>query len=266
MEFAPGQLIYSRRSAFHTIEVYESDELRMLRTDQHAVQSAISLSQSQQLNLPYMHAMMAGLLFQPTPQNVLMLGLGGGDLLRYLHHYLPESLLTAVEIDAAMVEVCRDYFALPESNNIDIHIDDAMHYIANETQLYEMIIVDIYHGTNVPMLIHDKSFYQHCFDRLAENGMLIVNLLTNDADIFRNILWLIRQQFDRSTLCLTVPEHMNVIVFAFKQRPCELRLELLQKKAEELGKRYELNFSEWAQQLFSINPTADGELIFELDP
>lgn len=267
MESPPGQLIYTRNSAFHTIEVSQTDGLRLLRTDQHAVQSVLSLSHPEQLNLPYMHAMMAGLLFPPSaPQSILMLGLGGGDLVRYLHHYFPESMLTAIEIDAAIVDVCQEYFALPESKNIDIQVDDAMHFISNKSQHYEMIMVDIYHGANVPTVLHDKAFHQLCFDRLTENGMLILNLLTNDADIFKHILWMLREQFDRSTLCLSVPQHRNIVVFAFKQRPTDLRLEKLQEKAEELSKRYELNFSEWTTQLFSTNPTVDGELIFELAP
>ncbi len=237
----------------------------MLRTDQHAVQSALSLKRPQQLNLPYMHAMMSSLLFQVPPESVLMLGLGGGDLIRYLHHYLLDSHFTAVEIDAAMVDICREYFALPDSRRIEIQIDDAGHFVANSKQLYNMIMVDIYHGTDVPVLLQDKVFFRHCYDKLEANGMLIVNLITNNADTFRNILWHMRQQFDRSTLCLTVPQHLNVIVFAFKQRPGEVGLASLQQKAEELSKRFELDFSEWAQQLFSTNPTADGELVFELE-
>ncbi len=266
MEFPAGQLIYSRSSAFHTIEVSQSDELRMLRTDQNAVQSALSLSRPQQLNLPYMHAMMAGLLFQPPPASVLMLGLGGGDLVRYLHYYLPGSRLTAVEIDADMVDVCRDYFSLPESEKIDIHIDDAMHFVTHDKHSYDMIMADIYHGTGAPVLLQEKAFFRHCYDRLDENGVLIVNLLTNDADTFRKILWLMRQQFARSTLCLTVPQHLNVIIFAFKQRPVQLSLGSLKENAEELGKRYELDLFEWTQLLFSSNPTVDGKLVFELGP
>lgn len=267
MKLLPGQLIYSRKSAFHTIEITQSEETLLLRTDQHAVQSVLSLNHPEQLNLPYMHAMIVGLLFQLSkPQNILMLGLGGGDLLRYLHHYLSESRVTAVEIDPAMVDVCREYFALPKSKNIKIKIDDAMHFISKSTQCYDMIMLDIYHGTSVPTVLHNQDFYQYCSDRLSENGMLILNLLTNDADIFKHILWVLREQFDRSTLCLSVPQHMNIVVFAFKQRPTDLRLEILQAKAEKLSKQYKLNFSEWVTQLFSTNPTVDGELIFELPP
>lgn len=96
--------------------------------------------------------------------------------------------------------------------------------------------------------------------------MLILNLLTTDAETFKKLLWMIRQQFHRSTLCLTVPDHINVIVFAFKQRPTEHTLPTLLKKAELLNQRFELDFTGWARQLFSTNPVVDGELIFEMEP
>lgn len=150
MEFPQGKLIHSRRSEFHTIEVSQSNDLRMLRTDQRAVQSALSLNHPQQLNLPYMKAMMAGLLFQPPPKSVLMLGLGGGDLVRYLNHYLPETRINAVELDAAMVDVSREYFALPGSDEIKVCIDDALHFLGTGKDCYEMILVDIYSGTEIP--------------------------------------------------------------------------------------------------------------------
>ena len=227
MDFPSGDLIYARRSKLHTIEVSQNQELRLLRTDQRAIQSALSLMHPQQLELPYMKAMMAGLLFQAPPRSVLLLGLGGGDLVRYLHHYLPETLVNAVEIDSVMVEIAREYFALPESDRIEIVVDDAMHFLIHGTRRYEMMLVDIYSGKEVPELLRNSTFYELCYNSLEQNGMLALNLLTSDAETFKHILWLIRQRFDRSTLCLTIPDHVNIIVFAFKQRPAELTLPAL---------------------------------------
>ncbi len=266
MKFPNGELIHSCCSEFQNIEVSQSNDLRMLRTDKHAVQSALLLNHPQQLFLPYMQGMMTGLLFQPPPNKVLLLGLGGGDLVRYINHYLPKTSITAVELDAAMLEVSREYFALPDSDSIDIYIDDAMHYLNSNNACYEMILTDIYGGTEMPEILQNRRFYQHCYNRLEQNGLLILNMLISDAETFKQILWKIRQQFHRSTLCLTIPDHSNIIVFAFKQRPTELILPTLLKKAEHLNKSFELDFSGWAQQLFSTNPAVDGELIFEMEP
>ena len=262
MEFPAIELIYSRQTDFHTIEVCQNTELRLLRTDQIAVQSALLRNKPEQLVLPYMQAMMAAFLFQPSPQQILLFGLGGGDIVRQLHFQLPDSQITAVEIDPAIVEVSREYFELPDSDSLTIKIDDAAHFLHQDSQHYEMMLIDIYGGKEVPALLQKPDFYQHCHQQLEDNGVLVLNLLTNDADKFREILWLIRQRFNHSTLCLTVPGHINIIVFAFKKRPTELNQPTLLHKAEQLKQKFGLELEEWATQLFSTNPTEDGELIF----
>lgn len=262
MEFPSTELIYSCHTDFQTIEVSQNAELRLLRTDHRAVQSALLRKQPSQLVLPYMQAMMTALLFQPAPQQILLFGLGGGDIVRQLHYQLPKSHITAVEIDPIIAEVSRDYFALPDSDKVTIQIDDAAHFLHLNDQHYEIMMIDIYGGEAVPDLLQSEHFYQRCYQQLDDGGMLALNLITSDADKFRQILWLLRQQFNRSTLCLTVPGHLNIIIFAFKQRPTELNQAALLNSAEQLKQKFGLDLDEWITQLFSTNPTEDGELIF----
>ena len=262
MEFPATELIYSRRTDFQTIEVSQNPELRLLRTDHRAIQSALLRHNPEQLVLPYMQAMMAALLFQPSPQRVLLFGLGGGDMVRQLHFQLPESQITAVEIDPAIVDVSRDYFELPDSDKVTVKIDDAAHFLHHDSERYKMMLIDIYAGETVPDILENKHFYQDCYQRLDDDGMLILNLITNDADKFKQVLWLIRQQFNHLTLCLTVPGHLNIIIFAFRKRPCETNQAALLEKAGQLKQKFGVELEEWATQLFSTNPTAGGELRF----
>ncbi len=262
MEWPATKLIYTRRTDFQTIEVSENAELRLLRTDPLAIQSVLLRNKPEQLVLPYMQAMMAALLFQPSPQQILLFGLGGGDMVRQLHFQLPDSQITVVEIDPAIADVSRDYFELPDSDKLTIKIDDAAHFLRQDMQHYDMMLIDIYAGKEVPALLQKPGFYQHCHQQLEDNGMLVLNLLTNDAGKFRDILWLIRQRFDHSTLCLTVPGYTNIIIFAFKKRPTEVNQPALLRQAEQLKQKFGLELEEWARQLFSTNPTEDGELIF----
>lgn len=262
MEFPATELIYSRQTDFQTIEVSQNAELRLLRTDHIAVQSALRRNKPEQLVMPNMQAMIAALLFQPSPQQILLFGLGGGDMVRQLNFLLPDSQITVVEIDPAIVEVSRDFFELPDSDKVTIKIDDAAHFLHQDRQHYQLMLIDIYDGKDIPNLLQDPGFYQRCHQKIEDNGVLVLNLLTNDAEKFRHILWQVRQQFNHSTLCLTVPGHINIIVFAFKKRPTELNQPALLHKAEQLKQKFGLELEEWATQLFSTNPTEDGELIF----
>jgi spermidine synthase len=63
------------------------------------------------------------------PRSLLMLGLGGGTAIRQLKHFAPGMRITAVEIDAKMVDLARRYMALDEMD-IDVVVGDAYAYIA----------------------------------------------------------------------------------------------------------------------------------------
>ncbi len=262
MECLDTQLIYSRRTDRQIIEVSQNADYRLLRTDNIAVQSVLLRNKPEQLVLPYMQAMMAAFLFQPSPRKILLFGLGGGDMVRQLHFQRPDSQITAVEIDPAIVEISREYFDLPDSDKVTIKIDDAAHFLHQDSQHYSMMLIDIYSGKEVPALLQQPDFYQRCHQQLEDNGVLILNLLTSNADKFKQTLWLIRHQFDHSTLCLTIPGHTNIIIFAFKKRPAELEQTALLHKAKQLKQTTELELEGWATQFFATNPTENGELIF----
>ena len=262
MDFAAGKLIHRLRSKLNRIEISESDGMRLLRTDQRAVQSTLNIARPEQLVLPYMAAMMTGLLFQPDPARTLLLGLGGGDLVRFLLHYLPRATIDAVEIDPLMAMVSREHFALPDSERLTLHIDDAGHFISQRHDDYSLILVDIYAGDGVPKLLLEPGFYRNCRDKLAQQGLLVINVLTNDAATFLSMMQMIRSRFNRATLCLSVPHHTNVIIFAFEQRPAPLTLSPLLEQAAQLSERFELELGDWTRQLFTTNPTMDGALLF----
>lgn len=262
MEFAPGECLDLRRSPHQRIEVRQSGRLRLLHTDHLALQSALDLDHPRQLVLTYMQAMMTVFLFRPPPTKVLLLGLGGGDLLRYLYHHLPNTRLKAVEIDATMVTVARDWFELPQDERLQVMVDDGIRFLHEDEACYELLMVDIYSGRKPPPALLDSAFYQDCYRRLTNDGIVVLNLLTTEAETFRAVLWHLRQQFDRATLCLSVPDQGNIIIFAFRRRPSAVKQPALRKRAAELREILDLDLNAWAQQLFSTNPTAGGELLF----
>jgi spermidine synthase len=252
-------LIHETLSTMQEIRVFETDELRLLRSDDQYIQSALSRQQPHRLVLPYMKTMCAGgLLFQAPPQKVLLLGLGGGDLMRYLHHYLPNTSLTAVEQDAHMVKVARDYFALPAETTVEIA--DAGLYMRHPGEQTDWLLIDLFCHQRMPATLLEPEFYDRCRARLSSNGVLVMNFVSADADLFKLTLRTIRSQFDGATLCMTVPDYLNVIILAFKQHPTSRHREALTAKADPLTRQFELDFRDYIENVFTTNPTVDGEL------
>ncbi|MBS1220360.1 MAG: hypothetical protein H6R21_3493 [Proteobacteria bacterium] len=59
------------------LEVTEERGMRVLHLGSRAIQSAMRVSRPWDLELAYTRAMMGFLMFNPMPQDVLMIGLGG---------------------------------------------------------------------------------------------------------------------------------------------------------------------------------------------
>jgi spermidine synthase len=63
-------------------------------------QSEMRIDVPDELVSEYTRKMMGFLAFQPNPANVLIIGLGGGSLVKYCYRHLPTTRITAVEIDS----------------------------------------------------------------------------------------------------------------------------------------------------------------------
>ena len=77
------------------------------------------------------------------PESVLMLGLAGGTTFRTLRHLLPDCRLTAVDIDAEIVELARAHMDL-DAIGAEVVIDDAYAWLGRNRRKFDVVIDDIY--------------------------------------------------------------------------------------------------------------------------
>src|SRR5256885_13548288 len=98
------------------IEIVEEDGVRVLQIGGNAIQSAMRLDAPDRIELDYVRAMMAFLLFHPDPRDVLLVGLGGGSMARFLPQRLPQTRVTGGGVDPGGGPPGRGYLPLPEGN------------------------------------------------------------------------------------------------------------------------------------------------------
>src|SRR5262247_2006195 len=98
------------------IEIVEENGVRVLQIGGNAIQSAMRLDAPDRIELDYVRAMMAFLLFRPDPREVLMVGLGGGSMARFVHLHMPMTRVTVAEINPGVVTVARKYFHFSEED------------------------------------------------------------------------------------------------------------------------------------------------------
>lgn len=233
------QVLYSVVDDHGLIEVYQEDGRIELRFGNEIVQSAYSPQAPELLLLAYQRAMMGAFLFPHGRSQVLHVGLGGGDLPRYVHRYLPYVRQTCVELRAEVLQVARECFALPQ--DIQVHIQEGGAYLQACTECYALIFLDLYRNWGIDERLCETAFLRTVIDRLAPGGWLVINVWSSqhkqrDAlckNMLRELegLWMIPAEFDGNEVLLASA--------GVSELP---DASLLRSRAQALGERIPIDF------------------------
>ena len=97
-------------------------------------------------------------------RKILILGLGGGTVVKLVKKFWPEAKITGVDLDPIMIELGKKYLRLDDFN-VDIKIQDADSF---KLKGYDLVIIDTYLG--------DK--YVDLFNKdLLESKVVVFNRL-----------------------------------------------------------------------------------------
>lgn len=237
------------------VRVWQQDDIRYLDFDDDLLQSAIVLNQPGQLPLVLNRAMLAGVLFSPDIQTVCLAGTGGGATARFLAHLQPGIQGDAVEQNAAVVAIAKQYFDFPTSWSL--HPTNIQHFLQVTDKKFDLIILDIAEAKLTPAWVLSAAFLHACRQRLSATGHVALNLLVNDATDFLAALTTIRQVFERRTLCLSLTEHRNIVILAFNQLPAVLP-PLSAEQLAESAQKWSLDCATFYAQMCIDNPTGSG--------
>lgn len=229
-----------------SIEVSEEAGVRYLHFSSEWVQGAMRIARPWALELEYTREMMACLLFRPEPEwprRALLVGLGAASLAKFLYRHRPGAQLTVVEIDAGVVAAARQHFKLPEdAARLRIEIADGVRYVQENLESFDLILVDGFDAKGRSGALDSLAFYRDCRARLADEGLLVVNLLGRSRG-FRQAVARIREAFDERVVTFPPGEAGNVIVFATAGEPVEHELGELKIGARLLQRATGLNLS-----------------------
>lgn len=114
----------------------------------------------------------------PPRPRVLVLGLGGGTIVRLVHLTTTPRLVTVVELDPVVVDVARDYMGLASLPDLDIRIGDVRELlpILAEADPYDLVIEDVFFGgLPEPGRDHLVAFVDELAALVAPGGWLVMN-------------------------------------------------------------------------------------------
>lgn len=199
------------------IHIHTNRQTRSLSLSTTLIQSCMRLEAPDELVLDYTRAMMAALLVNPLPRRVLMIGLGGGSMLKYLHRHVPESHITAVEISQDVIDLRDDFCIPPDSDRLLTVCADGAAFVATPPQRYDLILVDGFDGAGIPADLTTRRFYTHCRQALTPCGVLVVNVQAETRQA-RQLRDLLGKVFDGQSVSVESDEGGNEIVTATNDR------------------------------------------------
>lgn len=207
-----GSLIAEKPSKEgQVIKVWQNSQFRWLCIDNDTIQSVMSRATYHQLVSPLYQHMLAALLFKPNPGSILFLGLGGGDLSRFFHHYSPQISLQGVELNSTVIKIAKSYFSLPRS--LKIYHQGAHNFVSTKSNKQsDMIFVDLFTGSQMSKESIDFEFLSQCHQCLAANGVMVINLSFPNENQYAEGLLQIRR-ISKNTLFLSIPDYNNLLVF-----------------------------------------------------
>jgi spermidine synthase len=251
-----------RRSPGHApVEISERNEVRYLHLGGIAVQSAMRIKDPYALELEYTRAMMAFLLYQRDPKAIALIGLGGGSIAKYIHRYLPESRLTALEIHPEVVAAARAYFMLPQDDErLSVITGDGAAFVHDNPDSHDVLLVDGYDAKRIVDALASPEFYRACKAMLRPGGVAVFNLWGSD-EYYPRFFDRLSRAFGEHVLQLPAEKKGNIIVFAFRKPLPTVGIAALMREAHRLEAELGLEFEAFVHRMQNWNPTSTDAFI-----
>jgi len=228
--------------------IIDTESERHLQFSGDALQSRMRLDDPYALIAAYTRQMMSFLLFDPDPEHVLLIGLGGGSQAKFCYRHLPQAQITVVEIDARVIALREEFSIPPDDRRFRIVHDDGARYIAAHQQRVSAILIDAFDQAGIAPSLATPEFFRHASGLLLPGGALIMNL-HGDPGRFDGHLQRVREVFGDRALLVEVTGNDNLLLCAFAAGGVSPAAKHLFLRARHLQSKIPLNFRHYLQQI-----------------
>ena len=207
---------YDRESRYYRIQVvdYPAKGRRCLRfSKSRGIQSSMILADPARLDLKYSQTMIAALALHREPRDVLVVGLGGASIPKFLQKCYPELELDIVELDPDVVRVCQDYFEFRGNAKTRVFVMDGRMYLKRAEKQYDLILLDAYAADHIPFHLTTVEFIQLVKSHLKPGGVVASNLWEKAVNRFYLAELKTFQATFPQVYLLSAAQTGNIIVF-----------------------------------------------------
>lgn len=176
-----AETIHEERSKYRDITVTQVGERRCLLFNVHRGdrnQTCVMVNDRDRLVFDYTRMSFAGLLLNPEPQRILVIGLGGGSIPLTFADLFPQAKIDVVEIDDAVVSVAEEFFFFEETDNMKVYVDDGRPFIKRaglRGETYDYIVLDAFSGDYIPEHMLTLEFLEEVQTIMTSESVLVAN-------------------------------------------------------------------------------------------
>ncbi|MFC1868375.1 spermidine synthase [Thermodesulfobacteriota bacterium] len=242
-------MIYKKDSPYNRIRVHEEGCIRTLRLGEGSSagkQSRIDLKDLNRHMLEYTRLVFASLLLNENPQRILIIGLGGGVIPRYMHDYFPDAEIDVVDIDPEVVETAKKFFFFKPDDTLRVHILDGRQFVqqeadSNSGRTYDLVILDAFNNEYIPLHMATREFLHYIENILHPKGVVVSNVLS-DHKLFQSQIQTFQAVYGRVYLFVGRNVNNVIVVSAGPEVP-DLDLKTALEHADLLQQRHNFSFS-----------------------
>jgi hypothetical protein len=223
--------IFESESAYNYIQVLELDGYHLLRLNEG--QGVHSMWHPEQLDFdgPWEQFLVGpffnknagsspeGAPYRPEQvESMAIVGLAAGTTARQATEVFGPLPIDGYEIDPEIIAVGREYFGLDELPNLNGIAEDGRVGLERSERRYSLIAVDAYRPPYIPWHLTTREFFQTVYDRLAEDGVMAINVgrAPGDRRLIDGLVGTLRTVFP-SLYVMDLPGTFNTLIYATRQ-------------------------------------------------
>ena len=193
------KVLYKIDTDFHSISVVENKFGRFIKY-KDTYQAGYIEHEFYKGNLPYINYFLIPYLVNPNIKTILFIGLGSGIILKqYQTLFKKLKKIDIVDIEEYIFPVAEKYFDFKLSDKMNFYLQDALIYLKNSKQKYDLIVVDIADNEGIDERFTTNEYFSSIKNHLTKNGIFVSNM-PSSRDVFNKknkfILDLIKKHKD----------------------------------------------------------------------
>ena len=176
------KILFEVESYFHNITITENEIGRFIHYND-TYQAGIINTPYYKGNLPYINYFLLPYFYRNKIDNVLLIGLGTGQIVNDLFKLFPEiKRFDICDIEENIIYLAEKFFGFKLNNKSNFYLQDALVFLKSINKKYDLIIVDVANNDGIDERFLSEEYINLIKKHLKKSGLFISNLCSS-ADL-----------------------------------------------------------------------------------